>query len=158
MLGLVGVPVAGEVYIGDLDEGLAVLEVDDLSEELIGRSMAGRSELTVVASRSHGGAKLEDFLMKMKKQFAGIEKKSVGSSLKLCILASGGADFYPRIGPTNEWDIAAAHAVLRAAGGELFEMSGQPKKYNTKKSLLNDDFFAVADNSYQWGALIKEIS
>ena len=158
VLGIVGVPVAGEVYIGDLDEGLAVLEVDDLSEELIGRSMAGRSELTVVASRSHGGAKLEDFLMKMKKQFAGIEKKSVGSSLKLCILASGGADFYPRIGPTNEWDIAAAHAVLRAAGGELFEMSGQPKKYNTKESLLNDDFFAVADNSYQWGALIKEIS
>ena len=158
VLGLVGVPVAGKVYIGDLDKGLAVVEAGDSVEELLGRSMAGRSELTVVASRSHGGEKLEDFLVKMKEQFLGIEKKSVGSSLKLCILASGGADFYPRIGPTNEWDIAAAHAVLRAAGGELFEMSGQPKKYNIKQSLLNDDFFAVADNTYQWGALIKEIN
>ena len=53
VLGLVGVPVAGEVYIGDLDEGLAVLEAGDVSNELFGRSMADRSELTVVASRSH---------------------------------------------------------------------------------------------------------
>ena len=158
VLGLVGVPVAGEVYIGDLDEGLAVLEAGDVSNELFGRSMADRLELTVVASRSHGGEKLEDFLGKMRKQFPKIEKKSVGSSLKLCILASGGADFYPRIGPTNEWDIAAAHAVLRAAGGELFDMSGLPKKYNIKESLLNDDFFAVADRSYRWEELIKEMS
>ncbi len=158
VLGLVGVPVAGEVYIGDLDEGLAVLEAGDVSNELFGRSMADRLELTVVASRSHGGEKLEDFLGKMRKQFPEIEKKSVGSSLKLCILASGGADFYPRIGPTNEWDIAAAHAVLRAAGGELFDMSGLPKKYNIKESLLNDDFFAVADRSYRWEELIKEMS
>ena len=158
VLGLVGVPVAGEVYIGDLDEGLAVLEAGDVSNELFGRSMADRSELPVVASRSHGGVKLEDFLGKMKEQFPEIEKKSVGSSLKLCILASGGADFYPRIGPTNEWDVAAAHAVLRAAGGELFDISGLPKKYNTKESLLNDDFFAVADRSYRWEELIKEMS
>ena len=158
VLGLVGVPVAGEVYMGDLDEGLAVLEVGDVSNELFGRSMADRSERTVVASRSHGGEKLEHFLAKMKEQFPEIEKKSVGSSLKLCILASGGADFYPRIGPTNEWDIAAAHAVLRAAGGELFDISGLPKKYNTKESLLNDDFFAVADRSYRWEELIKEMS
>ena len=158
VFGIVGVPVADEIYIGDLDEGLAILQVGDSTEELLGRTMAGRPELTVVASRNHGGQKLEDFLDKLKDHFQRVEKKSVGSSLKLCILASGRADFYPRIGPTNEWDIAAAHAILRAAGGEVFEMSGLPKKYNTKESLLNDDFFAVADRSYQWGALVKEIS
>ena len=158
VFGIVGVPVADEIYIGDLDEGLAILQVGDSTEELLGRTMAGRPELTVVASRNHGGQKLEDFLDKLKDHFQRVEKKSVGSSLKLCILASGRADFYPRIGPTNEWDIAAAHAILRAAGGEVFEMSGLPKKYNTKESLLNDDFFAVADRSYQWGVLVKEIS
>ena len=158
VFGIVGVPVADEIYIGDLDEGLAILQVGDSTEELLGRTMAGRPELTVVASRNHGGQKLEDFLDKLKHHFQRVEKKSVGSSLKLCILASGRADFYPRIGPTNEWDIAAAHAILRAAGGEVFEMSGLPKKYNTKESLLNDDFFAVADRSYQWRVLVKEIS
>ena len=59
VLGLVGVPVAGEVYIGDLDKGLAVLEAGDVSHELFGRSMADRLELTVVASRSHGGESLK---------------------------------------------------------------------------------------------------
>jgi 3'(2'), 5'-bisphosphate nucleotidase len=74
----------------------------------------------------------------------------VGSSLKLCILAEGQADLYPRLGPTSEWDIAAAHAVLRAAGGDVWAVDGQPIRYNAKESFLNPEFFAVADAAYPW--------
>lgn len=157
VVGVVGVPVSGKLYVGDTDSGLAVVDSLDSSEMLKGRLVADRSDLCVVASRSHGGDKLEQFLERLSNEFPGMTKQSVGSSLKLCILASGEADFYPRIGPTSEWDIAAAHAVLRASGGELYEMSGAPKKYNTKESLLNEDFYAVSDKNYGWHQLIEKL-
>jgi len=75
----------------------------------------------------------------------------VGSSLKLCVLAEGGADIYPRLGPTSEWDIGAAQAVLTAAGGSVYTPDGQVLRYNTKDSLLNPEFLAVGDASCSWG-------
>ena len=74
----------------------------------------------------------------------------MGSSLKLCLLAEGRADFYPRLGPTSEWDIGAAQAVLRAAGGSVTQTDGSALRYNTKASLLNPDFFAMGDASLNW--------
>ena len=59
-------------------------------------------------------------------------------------------DLYPRLGPTSEWDIAAAHAVLAAAGGDVWAVDGSPLAYNTKESVLNPEFFAVADASFPW--------
>ncbi len=157
VVGLVGVPVSGKLYVGDTESGLAAVESGDSSKALVGRRISNRSDLSVVASRSHGGEKLELFLERLNQEFPEMTKRSVGSSLKLCILALGEADFYPRIGPTSEWDIAAAHAVLRASGGELYEFSGLSKKYNTKESILNDDFYAVSDRSYDWHELIEKL-
>ena len=74
----------------------------------------------------------------------------MGSSLKLCALACGEADCYPRLGPTSEWDIAAAHAVLRAAGGEVYTFEREALAYNSKESMLNPEFVAVADAQYDW--------
>ena len=79
----------------------------------------------------------------------------MGSSLKLCLLAEGLADFYPRLGPTSEWDIAAAQAVLQAAGGSVLQWDGSPLIYNSKASLLNPDFMAVGDSSLNWPKLLK---
>ena len=73
----------------------------------------------------------------------------MGSSLKLCLLAEGKADLYPRLGPTSEWDIAAADAVLAAAGGAVRQLNGTPLAYN-KRNLLNPDFIAVADAAFPW--------
>ena len=63
----------------------------------------------------------------------------MGSSLKICLVAEGTADFYPRLGPTMEWDIAAAHAVVLGAGGQLTQLEGEAVKYN-KLDLLNPHF------------------
>ena len=66
------------------------------------------------------------------------------------MLAEGGADVYPRLGPTSEWDIGAAQAVLTAAGGGVYTPDGEVLAYNTKESLLNPEFLAVGDASYPW--------
>ena len=70
---------------------------------------------------------------------------AMGSSLKLCLVADGSADLYPRLGPTMAWDTAAAHAVLAAAGGEVVAAdSRQPLRYNRQESLLNPHFLAAS--------------
>ena len=75
-------------------------------------------------------------------QFEKYEVKPMGSSLKICSVADGSVDFYPRLGPTKEWDTGAAHAILRAAGGEIIKYGTyEPLKYN-KQNLLNPEFIA----------------
>ena len=81
------------------------------------------------------------------------ELVSMGSSLKFCLVAEGKADFYPRLGPTSEWDTAAAHAVVNAAGGKVITLDGQALRYNCKSSLLNPEFLVIADPQRDWLAL-----
>jgi len=79
---------------------------------------------------------------------------SMGSSLKLCLVAEGKADIYPRLGPTSEWDTAAAQAVVEAAGGMVTDTSMKPLLYNTKESFLNPYFFVFGDNSIDWSSYL----
>jgi 3'(2'), 5'-bisphosphate nucleotidase len=74
----------------------------------------------------------------------------MGSSLKFCLVAEGRADFYPRLGPTSEWDTGAAHAVVLAAGGEIVTLDGEALSYNRKESFLNPEFLVIADQSRDW--------
>lgn len=91
----------------------------------------------VVASRSHRSPELEQYLESLPAH----ECVAMGSSLKLCLVAEGQAHLYPRIGPTMEWDTAAADAVVRAAGGQVTTLDGEPLVYN-KPNLLNPYFLA----------------
>jgi 3'(2'), 5'-bisphosphate nucleotidase len=74
----------------------------------------------------------------------------MGSSLKICLVAEGRADLYPRLGLTSEWDTAAAQCVLEEAGGKLIDMAGKPFCYNEKESLLNPHFFAIGAGEHNW--------
>ena len=74
----------------------------------------------------------------------------MGSSLKLCLVAEGAADLYPRLGPTSEWDTAAAQAVVEQAGGRVTDMDRKPLRYNTKETLLNPHFFVFGDHDIDW--------
>lgn len=93
--------------------------------------------LVVVASRSHRDARTDEYLATKRVK----DLRSAGSSLKLCLVACGEADLYPRLGRTMEWDIAAGHAVLRAAGGRVETLDGQPLTYG-KPGHDNPDFVA----------------
>ena len=92
----------------------------------------------IAGSRSHPSIKMNAFTS----QFEKYEVKPMGSSLKICLVADGSVHFYPRLGPTMEWDTAAAHAVLRAAEGEMMKYgTNEPLEYN-KRNLLNPEFIA----------------
>ena len=100
-------------------------------------------KLKVLASLSHSSIKLQQHINWLKKSYA-VELNSVGSSLKICLIAIGESDLYLRLGPTSEWDTAAAQAVLQAAGGEIINLEDfAPLHYNTKHSLLNPHFVAL---------------
>ena len=99
VMGVVGVPVREEVFYGDVRSGIAYKTTRDGRQTLNTRAVSQAERLTVVASRSHGGPRLERYLDALAAAFGSVARKSVGSSLKFCILAEGLADFYPRLGP-----------------------------------------------------------
>jgi len=143
--GVVYVPAQDKLYLGIVGEGAWVqadslkLKADSYSQsrEIRVREPDYNKGLTVVMSRSHPSPELEDYLKSVKVADA----LPVGSSLKLCVVAEGRADLYPRLGPTMEWDTAAGHAVVESAGGTVFTPEGESLSYN-KENLLNP-FFIV---------------
>lgn len=99
----------------------------------------------IVGSRSHAGDSLNNFL----KGFKNYELLSIGSSIKLCLVADGAAHLYPRFGLTSEWDTAAAHAIVNSAGGEVINANTKLEiEYNTKDSLLNPHFIVQSKSSH----------
>lgn len=110
--------------------------------------------LKVVASRSHAGPETESFLASLKQSVGDIETLSVGSSLKLCLVAEGAAQLYPRFGPTMEWDTAAAQCVVEQAGGSVSNLQGQRLHYN-KPNLLNPYFMVCGVSALSWQDHVK---
>ena len=101
-----------------------------------------RTTFTIIGSRSHSTPELESFVEEKRLQHGEVDFISAGSSLKLCLVAEGRADIYPRTGPTMEWDTAAGNAVVEFSGGKVFQYdSEEPLQYN-KKNLLNPWFVA----------------
>ncbi len=157
VFGVVGVPAQEVLFWGDVKKGEAFRRHQGVTRPIRGRKRQVTAPLVVVASRSHGGERLERYLDEVQRRCGTTERTPVGSSLKLCILAEGMADLYPRLGPTSEWDIAAAHAVLAAAGGDLWAADGSVFCYNTKESVLNPEFIAVGDAGFGWKSLLPEV-
>ena len=135
-LGAVFAPATHRLHAGLVGEG-AWLE--DLSGRVFIRTRGRGSELVAVASKSHFNQPTADYLCEAAKDCGHV---AVGSSLKFCIVAEGRADIYPRLSPTSEWDTAAGHAVLLAAGGRVDGPDGQPLAYG-KRAFLNRGFVAT---------------
>lgn len=148
-----GVPTLGVVYAParkrlflTLAEGGVVEETGDfdLDEEgetrPISVSAPDESALRVVASKSHRDKVTDDYI----NRYNVADLVSAGSSLKFCLVASGEADFYPRLGPTMEWDTAAGHAILAAAGGQVVDMSSHQSLAYGKPGFRNPFFLAFA--------------
>ncbi len=104
----------------------------------------GEHQLRVVASRSHCNVETTDFIERLEETRGPAKLVSIGSSLKICLVADGSADVYPRIAPTMHWDTGAAQAVLEAAGGCLVQWDDhEPLRYD-RQSLVNPYFVAYA--------------
>lgn len=139
ILGVVHVPVQGTTYYAMEGAG-AYRQKNDEPPQKIKTRQAPEDGLTVVASRSHPSPELEDFLKKLKVK----DRVSRGSSLKFCLVAEGGADVYPRLGPTWEWDTAAGHTIVEEAGGTVEDLEGRALLYN-KKALKHEGFIVFGD-------------
>ena len=136
VLGVVGAPALGRLYAGAQGKGAWV--EDATGRRAISVRAVPREGYSVVASRSHGDAEALDRFLQGRRV---AQLVSAGSSLKLCLLAAGEADLYPRLGRTMEWDIAAGHAVLAAAGGRVLRLDGTELGYG-KPGFENPHFAA----------------
>jgi 3'(2'), 5'-bisphosphate nucleotidase len=145
VLGVVLAPALGRLFAGVQGQGAFQGEGEGARRPIRCRR-APAEGITVVASRSHGDAHaLAAFLHGCRVA----STRLTGSSLKLCLLAAGEADLYPRLGPTMEWDVAAGHAVLLAAGGAVVDLAGRPLRYG-KAGFRNPPF--VACGATPWPA------
>lgn len=149
VLGVVTVPARGLAYHGSLDGGAWRREGDAPAQPIRVRQL-GEGPAVAVASRSHKTPELQQYLDAMGEHTV----RSIGSSLKFCLVAEGEADIYPRFGPTSEWDTAAAQAIVEAAGGHVVDVSGQPLRYNRGESVLNPSFLVYGDARHDWTAYI----
>ncbi|MDH3980909.1 MAG: 3'(2'),5'-bisphosphate nucleotidase CysQ [Gammaproteobacteria bacterium] len=150
VLGVVYVPVTGVCYSACVGHGAFKQSADDAQTPIRVRRL-GDDPVMVVGSRSHRGDSLNSFLERLGEH----DMVGMGSSLKLCLVAEGAADIYPRLGPTSEWDTAAAQCVVEQAGGFVTSVDMQPLRYNTKDSLLNPFFLVFGDNSRDWSQYLE---
>ncbi len=159
VLGIIYIPVKDVFYFAAINVGTYKLEnsgilTDDLSiEELIDKSQRlplvsnNKTTLTVIGSRSHTSEEFTEFVRRLNEKHENVEFISSGSSLKLCLVAEGKADVYPRFGPTMEWDTAAGQAIVEQAKGTVIETeTNKPLTYN-KNNLLNP-FFIVSGQGF----------
>jgi 3'(2'), 5'-bisphosphate nucleotidase len=149
VLGVVAAPAAATTYYAAESSG--AFRVANGGPATPIRVRAAGETVVVVGSRSHRGDSLDGVLAKLGKY----ELRPMGSALKICLVADGTADFYPRLGPTSEWDTAAAQAVLEIAGGALTTTDGTPLRYNQRDTILNPHFLAFGDRSRRWSALFE---
>ena len=152
ILGVVFVPVLGITYSGSPD---GAWKEENGQRENISTAAIEKEQHTVavVASRSHKGEELEAWLERAAVRFPQMELVSMGSSLKICLVAEGKADIYPRLALTSEWDTAAAQAILEAAGGILTDTEFSIYRYNQKEEILNPYFFAIGDRAFDWRSI-----
>jgi 3'(2'), 5'-bisphosphate nucleotidase len=160
VMGVVHVPVSGLTYMGDSEQGALRQDKNGHRVAITVRSMTGRGDtdrpISVVASRRHGAEVVSDLLTKLGDSLGSVETCNMGSSLKLCMVAEGQADIYPRLAPTMEWDTAAAQAVVEAAGGIVLKSDFEALRYNTKEDLLNPHFYVIGDQSFPWREMLDQ--
>ncbi|MCG7623832.1 3'(2'),5'-bisphosphate nucleotidase CysQ [Epibacterium sp. Ofav1-8] len=148
-----GIPTRGVVYAPararmfyTLADGTSVEEKGPFAQDVVGETSALRvadsdnAALMVVASKSHRDQATDDYINKYNVK----DMKSAGSSLKFCLIATGEADLYPRVGRTMEWDTAAGHAVLSGAGGKVVRFDDHSPLVYGKEGYANPFFIAYA--------------
>jgi len=158
VMGVVHMPTTGTTYTALVGLGAFKQESKNAPAKEITTLGYNDGKLRIVASLSHRNKDLEEFIASIEKAQAdngGVKALSMGSSLKLCLVAEGAAHLYPRIGPTMEWDTGAAHCVVTAAGGRVTDLAGKDLTYN-KENLLNPYFMVAGTPSFDWQKHIKK--
>lgn len=152
VIGVVAVPACGDCYFAMAGLG-AFLQRSGDTVEIVSRraqhQLADAGRLRLVTG-FRGASAVQTLMQNLAARGVPCEHSQLGSSLKLCLLASGGADFYPCLVRTHEWDTAAGQCVLEQAGGAVLDEHFKSLGYNQKAELANPNFYAIADASFDW--------
>ncbi|GAB6041963.1 3'(2'),5'-bisphosphate nucleotidase CysQ [Endothiovibrio diazotrophicus] len=151
LLGVIHAPLGDTDYFARLGGGAWCRTADGATRRLASRRPAA-SPPTVATGRFHRGPALETLLERLGEH----RSVTLGSALKSCLVAAGEVDLYARLGPTSEWDTAAAQILLEEAGGALVDTDLQPLRYNTRPELTNPHFLAVGDPAHDWSRYLPD--
>ena len=135
VFGVVYAPALNEMYWGSIEKGAFKSVAGDSFNPIRVKSEIN-NPVQIATSRSHPSFKMDNFLA----QFDTFDLHPMGSSLKICSVADGRVHLYPRLGPTMEWDTAAAHAVVKFAGGNIYKLNSKDELIYNKSNLLNPEF------------------
>ena len=160
VLGVLYLPLERAAYVGIPGLGAYCYRAsgsgDWFRTELATRRLQQGAPLVLLASRRHGGPRLQACLDWLAEHWGPVQRRNSGSALKFCQMARGDGDFYPRFSPCCEWDTAAGQAILEAAGGRVLNLDGEPLRYNCRDTLLSQDFYAIADADHPlWRRLLQ---
>ncbi len=148
VLGVVYSPVSGVAYAAA--RGLGAFRQQQENRQRLRVADFPAHYFRIVASRRHRGARDEAFCDQVQQTLGLVAITHAGSAFKICRVAEGGADAYPRFGHTMEWDTAAGQVVVEEAGGALVDAQGRPFRYNQRNTLRNDSFLVVGSELAAW--------
>jgi 3'(2'), 5'-bisphosphate nucleotidase len=150
VVGIIGAPALGSIWRGLIGRGAQRLAVTPAGAVGIAAPIATRPfpnrgcQWIATVSRSHGDSRSDEFIDSR----PGALRKPIGSAVKFCRIAEGEADIYPRLAPTGEWDVAAGHALVAAAGGKVTDGRGAPLRFGeSREGFLVPEFIAWGDPS-----------
>ena len=159
VMGIIYAPVTDELYFSDkvvkankINNALRTIKLGEIKlDSILSKAiklpiMEKNREYIIVGSRSHMSDKTVEFINKYKDEHPSLQVVSKGSSLKLCLVAEGKADVYPRFGPTMEWDIAAGHAIILGSGGNILTAKDRTELIYNKEDLHSPWFVAYSKN------------
>lgn len=150
VLGIIYAPVLGVYYYACRGQGAYKREATSKPQRIQVRRWHGGKVTVVCSSATHRGK----YLQKLLERLGEYEVVTLGSALKSCLVAEGKADLYARLGPTSEWDTAAAQCIVEEAGGLITDTRLRPLRYNTKESLLNPHFLVFGETDHDWSAYL----
>jgi 3'(2'), 5'-bisphosphate nucleotidase len=158
-LGLISVPCEARHWLGVVGDGAVCFDEPVSGQEresqvITTRRHSSDDALVLLASHRHHPDKVSRFMQAINAGLAPVERLNSGSAVKFCLLADGRADIYPRNSACSEWDVAAGDALVRAAGGRVTDLMGEPLVYNRRESLRADNFIAAADPSINFASLL----
>jgi len=148
VLGVIYVPVRGSLYYAYRGSGAYKQAKGGAEKEIKTRPMIASKPPLVLTSYGVPGLSMQNFLDKLDNY----EMNQIGSSIKSCMVAEGGADIYPCFSTTAEWDIAAAQCIVEEAGGVVVDIDFSKLKYNKKDSLINPKLLVIGDSQYAWSS------
>lgn len=157
IFGLIYAPVLDTYYYGGADKAymkqgeepaVAIKPSQPLAQ------IRKQQPIRMFVSRRHGNEHIESLKEQLEEKLAPVSPIPLGSSLKIAQLACGEGELYPRLGNVSEWDIAAGHAILRAAGGEIVSRQFEPITYGTKPTMVVPGFFALGSMDFDWRPIL----